>query len=272
MKHTGVPLQEFTLFPNLPTELRLQIWKLSICFPEGRDLHFLSHAYHKGDDDSYYIFWQGLSRLRAFCAEDSFRDTTLFKINRESWEEASKIYRRVLGSLLPYWCPLRFDFERDTLKITYDTFVRAVFGLCIPCPPGPFSSPGRGRERPVISEKGHKELEEFVESLVHLNYSLPFAHSELESEYEVTSSLKSLRVFTVKIYGGPKDGRRPRCFDFLHRWIERSTKTRWIRTEESTQPVDPAITDPRYAPIKFKVVFENTRAPKTCEGAKRIDG
>jgi hypothetical protein len=163
---------------------------------------------------------------------------------------------------------LRFDFERDTLQIEYDPLVRAVFGLFIPCPHGPFSSPGRGRERPIISEKGHKELEEFVGSLVHLKYSLQFVHSELESGYEVTSSLKSLRVLTVKIYGGPKDGRRPRCFEFLHRWIERSTKTRWIRTEESTQPVDPKETHQGYVPIKFKVVFENTWAPRTYEAAK----
>ena len=254
MKYTGVPLPKFTLFPNLPTELRLQIWRFSICLPEGRVVDFALYG----------------SRLRANCTRDSFRDTTLFKINTESREEASKIYRRVLGSLLSYCRPLRFDFERDTLLIKHDTLIRAVFGLFIPCPYGPFSSPGRARS--IISEKGHKELEEFVGCLVHLNYSLPFAHSEFEYGYKVTSSLTLLRVFTVKIYGGPKDGRRPRCFEFLHRWIERSTNTRWIRTKESTQPVDPKETAPGYTPIKFKVVFENTRAPRTCEGAKRIDG
>ena len=230
------------------------------------------------DYDSEYIYWHGWSwypwsRLRAHYTKDSLRDSTLFKINRESREEALKVYRPVLSSLLPYWRPLRFDFERDTLHLTYDTFIRAVFGLPIPYLE---SRIGIGKSRSVLSEKGRKELKEFVGCLVHLNYSQVYSSSEssLDYMYEVqdTSSFQSLRIFTVEIYGGPRDGGRPRCFDKLHLWIELSTKTNWIRAEESSQPIDPEEANPEDAPIKFKVVFENTREPRTYGGAKKIDG
>jgi hypothetical protein len=91
----------FKLFPKLPLELRLKIWRLN--FPEPRILKNLSI-------DSSGI-WQG-QRFSFHCQQPN----TLF-VNHESRKETLKWYRDLSSSLDTSGGPIYFSPARDALHL-----------------------------------------------------------------------------------------------------------------------------------------------------------
>lgn len=116
MKNTGVVLEQFTLFPKLPTELRLKIWRF--CCPSDRVVTLRPfgtddwRAYHWWDHHLSLIDWNG--DFHPFPAE--YTIPTVFQICKESRYESMKTYQHFLGALLRNR-PFPFDFSRDTLII-----------------------------------------------------------------------------------------------------------------------------------------------------------
>jgi hypothetical protein len=103
MKNTGVVLEQFTLSPKLPTELRLKIWRL--CRPSDRVVTLRPfgtddwRAYRSWDHHLSLIDWNG--DFHPFSAEYTI---------------PTKTYQHFLGPLLRNR-PFPFDFSRDTLII-----------------------------------------------------------------------------------------------------------------------------------------------------------
>jgi hypothetical protein len=107
------PSPTFTLFPKLPTELRLKIWK------HARQPRIIRFKY-KSNNSSW-------SHLRAIA-----KPPVLFQVNREAREAALKIYELTFKSILNKQ-PIYIDYKVDALymenwNIFESFYERAHFG------------------------------------------------------------------------------------------------------------------------------------------------
>ena len=256
--NTGVPLQEFTLFPKLPVELRQEIWRL--CRPEGRVVEFqiTSDETLPPDPDlqppsSNYFYWLGWNQIEAYYGStEASKDFSLLQVCKESREVALKTFRPILGSLLVNKCPFLFDFERDTVRIIESPATEELFGM-------PNTSHGPiQRERGRFSENQLKELKEFWGSLEHLELRRRLVEFGAKFGIGVMNYLKSLRTFRAELQIDYAVDGPPRNFKDYIQWLEGSTQTKWEKTEEFRLPwvLDGMI---------FKVTFENTGVAKAWE-------
>jgi hypothetical protein len=239
MTNTGVPLQEFTLFPKLPTELRLEIWRY--CRPEGR---FVEFAIPTGERilprdpdlpprsvppsfDTYYrLCWDQTEAY--YGTTEATKDFSLLQVCKEARAVALKTFRPILGSLLLNKCPFLFDFERDTFRIIDSTNSEELFGM-----PNTYRV-ARQLEGPKLSENQQKELKEFSGSVKHLELRRCLIFRDLEPAIGEIYNFKSLRTFRAEIELLYADD-EPRIEEY-HQWLEGSTQTRWEKIEESRLP------------------------------------
>lgn len=99
------PLQTFTLFPLLPTELRLKIWNLTIPGPRTVTIHYKTRPLKKHQGNAF--------PSSRWISPDP--NPLPLQICHESRTIALKSYTAAFGS---HACPRKiyFDFERDTLS------------------------------------------------------------------------------------------------------------------------------------------------------------
>ena len=245
MTNTGVPLQEFTLFPKLPTELRLEIWRY--CRPEGRIVQFAipptdresirilpdepPRSFPPSFDTFYGIYWDQTEAY--YGTTEATKDFSLLQVCKEAREVALKTFRPILGSLLRNKCPFLFDFERDTFKIFDSPNSEELFGMLSTFK---VATAATHRVRPKITEDQQKEVEEFLGSLKHLELRrcLDGNNTCIPAIREM-DNFKSLRTFKAEIeldYGEYE----PQVSEEYHQWLEGSTQTKWEKIEESRLP------------------------------------
>jgi hypothetical protein len=97
--------QSFTLFPELPLELRLKIWSFIAPGPRTVSIKY------KGL--SFYSIGKGFSAAAGWRSPDPV--PTILHICQESRTEALKSYRLAFGSYL-HSGRIYFDFSKDTLR------------------------------------------------------------------------------------------------------------------------------------------------------------
>lgn len=105
----------FTVFSDLPTEIRLKIWRL--LFPPPRTVNFKCYHYRDRKRDGFISNWNNSTKILI----------TLY-INRESREETLRHYRIFLRAARadgePKMQPLIFNPRTDKVAIPYTSFIR----------------------------------------------------------------------------------------------------------------------------------------------------
>ncbi|KAI6712826.1 hypothetical protein B2J93_2828 [Marssonina coronariae] len=119
--HQSTVLQSFTIFPNLPVEMRLVIWELALADLPPRIVFKRA-------------FLEIFPTKRGLVPDNRSQDPTLMHVNRESREAALKVYQtygtrpgtveeriKVLGPLKMFnLSPLCFNPATDTLLCYYN--------------------------------------------------------------------------------------------------------------------------------------------------------
>ncbi|KAH6721753.1 hypothetical protein BKA61DRAFT_700601 [Leptodontidium sp. MPI-SDFR-AT-0119] len=108
------PVEDFTLFPKLPLELRTEIWKYAL--PGSRDILVT------GSNESFDIHLSRDDRATVI-------PTALLHTNREARSTALKIYKPCSGP----WGgnPIYFDFKENVL---FTRRLSGFYALCGVCP------------------------------------------------------------------------------------------------------------------------------------------
>jgi hypothetical protein len=260
MTNTGVPLQEFILFPKLPTELRQEIWRL--CRPEGRVVEFdiISNATLPPDPDltppssDYLYWWDGWHQHEAYYGTTEARkDFSLLQVCKESRAVAMKTFRPILSSLLLNKCPFLVDFERDTVRLDDgpNRNLQKIFGL-------PNTERGGWEpEGPRLGKNQQKDLREFLGSVKHLELRRRLVVFGERFGVGDMDNFKSLKTFRAELEIDYAVDGPPRNFKDYIQWLEGSTQTKWEKTEEFRLPWAEGMI--------FKVTFENTGVAKAWE-------
>ena len=158
----AMPLQQFTVFPNLTLELRLMIWAL--CRSAGQTvnlgLHRGRHNYSKQSEivkvvDPFYP-WAPPREHHVYA---DYTIPAILHVNTEARAEGLKIYRPILGSLLRG--PCMFDFERDVLNLQGADIAKILIAPEACVITGPY-----------LDENVHADITTVVESLVHLRLDM----------------------------------------------------------------------------------------------------
>lgn len=105
-QNTFTTPENFTLFPNLPAEVRLRVWKEA--YPEPRWIEVCVEEW-----------WTSPLTWSARCATDR---SPLFAVCHESRVEILKTHRYLCGNRKDC-CPIAFDGQKDTLVFRLVTII-----------------------------------------------------------------------------------------------------------------------------------------------------
>lgn len=105
----------FVLFPKLPPELRIKIWRLTI--PTDRVVKILAGGYALDPPDSYVDKEGNTDGRHCFKTRSTETIPILLHINRESRAEGLRIYELCLGTRFLY--PVYFNFVNDAIHLLH---------------------------------------------------------------------------------------------------------------------------------------------------------
>jgi hypothetical protein len=153
-----MPLQQFTVFPNLTLELRLMIWAL--CRSAGQTVNLGLRCGRRNYSKQSEIVklvdpFQPYAPPREHYVYADYTIPEILHVNTEARAEGLKIYRPILGSLLR--APCMFDFERDVLNLEGAAIAKILIAPEACVITGPY-----------LDENVHADITEVVKSLVHL--------------------------------------------------------------------------------------------------------
>jgi hypothetical protein len=115
MQQPNSDLQEFTLFPKLPAELRLQIWDLA---STGSNVVTVEIDWEPHDPD---IIWARsppyVGPLTKYSFENSPTPPIHLQVNMESRTYALKSYQLAFDCSILGNRPKYFNFSKDVLRI-----------------------------------------------------------------------------------------------------------------------------------------------------------
>jgi len=143
----GESTSNFTLFPKLPPELRLEIWRLSI--PKNRVVRIIAGGCVLDPPDAH-VDEQGNTEDGRYCFRTQSTETipALLHTSRESRAEGLKMYSLCLATRLIY--PVYFNFTSDFVLLRGEGDFRRFHRLNPP------------------ATNAAQELEEFHSNLRHL--------------------------------------------------------------------------------------------------------
>ena len=236
----AMPLQQFTVFPNLTLELRLMIWAL--CRSAGQTVNLgLRCGRHKYSKKSEIVklvdpFHPYAPPRRHYVYAD-YTIPAILHVNTEARAEGLKIYRPILGSLLR--APCMFDFERDVLSLEGVGIAKILIAPEACVITGPY-----------LDGNVHADITEVVKSLVHLRLDEDLWRVLDGSRRNITTvvrrglgEFKALKTFRYS----------PQVFP-THGFSEWNFQTEWIRvTVDKLGSKDF---------IEVDVVYEKTGKPK----------